>query len=320
VSRDGWRRVWKRFLPSSIGLGIIVLLVVWANPVSIYGLLSQIVWRFLILGLLFYMVAVLVRSQKLHLYLNLLGSVGRLSSLAYYVMGTFLSVIIPGRMGEPVVSILIRREQDIAVSSLLPVLIADRLMDFAVILSYATFSLLWVGPGLSVVFPHINVWPLVVLGSATSLVFWLGMRRRVLKYHSLQKIINNSKLSFRLLRQRPRVLAASVLLTLLSWPFEIGAMFWTIQAFGVALSYFQVMSMFCLGTLAGVISMIPGGTGAAEGSMAGLALLWKVEKERIISALLVNKVLLTACISLLALVFFYATKTERKGNSRLELP
>jgi uncharacterized protein (TIRG00374 family) len=316
---SGWRGVWMRLLPLGIGLGVITLLILWVNPASMFRLLSQANLRFLMLGVLSYIVAILIRSQKLHLYLNLLGSVERIWSLGYYVIGTFLALITPARMGEPIVSVLIKREQAIAISSLLPLLVTDRLMDFAVILAYGALSLLWVGPESATVLPNVSIWPLMALAATLGLLISLGVRQLVPKYHWLQEMVNNAKLSLGLMCQRPNVLAASIGLTLLSWLFEIGAMFSTVRAFGVALSYTQVMAMFCLGTLAGVISMIPGGTGAAEASMAGLALLWGAEKERIISALLLNKVLLTVYISLAALAFTYAARRRSRSSASLEL-
>lgn len=318
MSGERRRRVWARLLPLGVGLGVTVLLVLWADPVTVCHLLSQVDPRLLILEVLSYIGAVLIRSQKLHLYLNLLGSVKHFRSLTYYVIGTFLALVTPARMGEPAVSVLIKREEAIAVSSLLPLLVVDRLMDFAAILSYGALSSLWIRPEFAVTLPGLSMWPLVALGSVVGLAIGLGVQRLVSKRRRVREMIDNSKASLCLMCRRPRTLAASVVLTLLSWLFEIGAMFWAVHAFGVALSYFQVMVMFCLGTLAGIISLIPGGTGTAEASMAGLALLWGVEKDRIISALLLNKVLLTACISLSALALACAARGQRMGGSSLE--
>jgi uncharacterized protein (TIRG00374 family) len=82
-----------------------------------------------------------------------------------------------------------------------------------------------------------------------------------------------------LLGRRPGRLALLLSLLVLDWLFTIATLFAAFRAFGVAVSPGVVLSGFFVGISAGALSMIPGGVGVQDASMAGIFVLLGVALE-----------------------------------------
>jgi uncharacterized protein (TIRG00374 family) len=67
-----------------------------------------------------------------------------------------------------------------------------------------------------------------------------------------------------------RSLVTGLALGILGWFAECLAFWLVIRGFGAGASLFQATFIYALATLAGALSMLPGGLGATEASMAGL--------------------------------------------------
>lgn len=72
------------------------------------------------------------------------------------------------------------------------------------------------------------------------------------------------------IRQRPASLALILLLIAVDWLTSAIALGFCFRALGPPVSPGTLMAGFVIGIMAGVISMIPGGLGVQEGSMAGV--------------------------------------------------
>lgn len=72
------------------------------------------------------------------------------------------------------------------------------------------------------------------------------------------------------MRKQPRSLAAVVILTWVDWFCSLLVLYFCFDALGPPVRLGTVMSGFVIGIMAGVLSMVPGGFGVQEGSMAGV--------------------------------------------------
>ncbi len=70
--------------------------------------------------------------------------------------------------------------------------------------------------------------------------------------------------------KKPLSITIVMLLTAIDWIFSVTALGFCFNAFGSPVSPGALMTGFVLGIMAGVISMVPGGFGVQEGSMAGV--------------------------------------------------
>lgn len=91
----------------------------------------------------------------------------------------------------------------------------------------------------------------------------------------------------RILRDRPGRGAAIFALIAVDWMTSAAALWFCFKALGEPLAPHVLMTGFVIGILTGVISMIPGGVGVQEGSMAGVfSLLGVPIEEALLAAIL----------------------------------
>jgi glycosyltransferase 2 family protein len=141
----------------------------------------------------------------------------------------------------------------------------------------------------------------LILILSTILVFFPSRRRRVISMviHFGRKFIRRDWLTWMLkfddtltcgteaFRNRPLILVGVMLLTLLDFASSIIAMGFVFEALGPPLKAGVLVSGYVIGIMAGLISMVPGGLGVQEGSMASIyALLGATFGQAVLAAIL----------------------------------
>lgn len=92
-------------------------------------------------------------------------------------------------------------------------------------------------------------------------------------------------------RNKPLVLVWIMLLTLLDFSCSIIAMGFVFEALGPPVKAGALVSGYVIGIMAGLMSMVPGGLGIQEGSMAGIYALLGVRFEQAILAAILFRIL-----------------------------
>jgi uncharacterized protein (TIRG00374 family) len=147
---------------------------------------------------------------------------------------------------------------------------------------------------------------LVLLASvlAAGLVFWGAMRKKVIDglvraaralirrdvAPAMERFEATMTLGVQAIRRQPMSIILIMMLIATDWACSAGALWFCFRALGVTLDPGQLISGFVIGTVAGVASMIPGGLGVQEGSMAGLFSLLGVSLERALLASILFRV------------------------------
>jgi uncharacterized protein (TIRG00374 family) len=136
---------------------------------------------------------------------------------------------------------------------------------------------------------------------ATLLVLVASLRRWVLQLASrvvhgvLHRDITSSVAEFDesmtqgvlAIRQRPLLAVGLILITVLDWTASMTALWFCFDALGNPLGVEVLIAGFSIGLTAGALSMVPGGLGVQEGSMAGVyALLGTPFRQAILAAIL----------------------------------
>lgn len=91
-------------------------------------------------------------------------------------------------------------------------------------------------------------------------------------------------------RQHPAQLLVMLVLVTADWTFSLVAMYFCFDALGDPLKLGVLTTGYAIGVLAGVLSMIPGGLGVQEGSMAGIYALLGVPLQTAILAAILFRV------------------------------
>ena len=219
----------------------------------------------------------LLRFAKWHYYLRVLGVFpGLRDSALIFVSGLSMSIT-PAKLGEVLKAYLLHRLQGTDISRTVPIVFAERLTDIFGLLALATlsFSALRLGSAVLVAVV-IALAGLLILVQSRAAVYWLLDRlERVSRCARLCTSIRQGYEAAYLLF-RPVPLAVAIPLSIISWGFECVALYYVLQGFGVPGSLALSSFSFSFSSLAGAVSMVPGGLGVAEGSMAGLLILGQI--------------------------------------------
>jgi glycosyltransferase 2 family protein len=105
--------------------------------------------------------------------------------------------------------------------------------------------------------------------------------------------------------KKPASIILVMSLTAIDWIFSVAALGFCFQAFGPTPAPGVLISGFVLGIMAGVISMVPGGFGVQEGSMAGVFALLGVPFAQAVVAVLVFRAVYYLLPYLASLPFYW---------------
>jgi glycosyltransferase 2 family protein len=263
----------------SLVLAFIVLVAValYADIPRLIVALFGFRWEYLplILGLTLF--NYLWRFVKWQYYLKRLRiGVSSTKSLLIFVCGLSMAIT-PGKVGELLKSYLLKRETRAAISRTSPTIVAERLTDGIAMLILASTGLVLYRFGWEVL--------LLLLLLGLSGIAFIQNRRIVLALLSFgERLAIVSRFvhlirafyesAYTLLQWRPLLLA--ILIGLVSWSGECGALYFVFIGLGVAPNLALLIKatfILAFSSLVGSASGLPGGLGVAEGSVLGLTRL-----------------------------------------------
>lgn len=296
----------KRFaVPVFLAAAVLTALLSFGNLRSVGSAFTQMRFAWIPLILLLAFSNYLVRFFRWHWYLQLTGiALPVRQSWVVFFSGLAMSVT-PGKFGEVVKSFFVKRLTGTPVRTTLPVVFAERLTDLLSVLLLAAIgvssfrysgSVVWVGIAVVVIIfsavmnPRIAKYCLGVLGRVPAL---RNMSENIVEVHAG---------AARLLAPMP--LAIALLLGIVAWLCECVAFFLTLYALGQPFGLQSAIFLYAFSTLVGAVTLLPGGLGTTEGSMAGLLVLRGVPKELASAATLVIRVATLWFAVALGLLFF----------------
>ena len=116
------------------------------------------------------------------------------------------------------------------------------------------------------------------------------------------------------IRRRPSVLLLPLLFVAVDWATSVLALGACFEALRTPLHPGVLLTGFAIGVTAGLLSMLPGGLGVQEGSMAGIFVLLGIEYERALLAAMLFRVLYYLVPFAVSLVLYaHLLRTPRSG-------
>ena len=106
-------------------------------------------------------------------------------------------------------------------------------------------------------------------------------------------------------RTRPRLVALMVTMVIIDWSASATTLWFCFDALGDPISWGVLLTGFSLGVTAGVLSMVPGGLGVQEGSMAGIFALLGVPLQQAVLAAILFRVVYYLLPYLVSLGFYW---------------
>jgi uncharacterized protein (TIRG00374 family) len=232
-----------------------------------------------------------IRFLKWHYYLNLLQvNIKTTDSLSIFFSGLIMSVT-PGKMGELLKSYLVKEVTGTSVSKTAPVILLERLTDFVSLIIIALVGAYFFefGKGIIVGTGIFFFALVIIIGNkklALPVIKFLEDKKILSKYiHSLHNAYDSS---YRMLRGKPLILM--LLLSTVAWFFECLGYHLILINFDINLGLLWASFSYAFSTIVGAITMMPGGLGATEGSLAFLVIQKGFSKELAVASTFIIRV------------------------------
>jgi uncharacterized protein (TIRG00374 family) len=276
---SGWERLrGKLIIGVALGVAVLVGLALFADVRTLPETLGGFRWELLPLILGLTLVNYGLRFVKWQYYLRLLDvhGVSVRDSLGIFLSGMTMAMT-PGKVGELLKAYMLRQVAGTPMSVSAPIVAAERLTDGLAMVGLAAIGLVVYPLGVQalLLFLLVSVVVIAIAQSPRLVHALLGFGERLPLVsrvsHQLYSLYDSI---YRLLRPKP--LAIAVGLGLISWSGECLAFFLVLAGLGLpadATLLLQATFILAMATLVGSISMLPGGLGAADASVAGLLLL-----------------------------------------------
>ena len=168
---------------------------------------------------------------------------------------------------------------------------------------------------------------------AFGLVFWGTMRKKVVGVlvkgiavifrrdvrESMERFEATVALGIQAMREHPLSMVVVMILIVADWAFSLTALWFCFWAFDITLSPGQAASGFVIGTVAGVASLLPGGLGIQEASMAGIFALFGIPFESAVLASILYRAVYSIAPYLVSLgLYRQILRRHRSGPQETE--
>lgn len=303
------RKIKKKILISIILAGIFYLgFTLYADFNDVISAFEKFNWLLLFPLLILALINYLLRFFKWDYYLSLIKiKLRKVDSLSIFLSGLIMSVT-PGKMGELLKAFLTREISGEPISKTAPIVFVERITDFLalVIISIIGAYVFNYGRGILIGAGAFLLLIIILISHKNMALKFLNLfeKNRFLKIH-LQSIHNMYESSYQLLRMSP--LLKMIILSVIAWLSECLGYYIILRNFNIDKSLLWAAFSYAFATIAGAISMLPGGLGVTEGSLTLMLINNGQSKEfAIASTLIVRAVTLwfAVLVGIFSLMFY----------------
>lgn len=282
----------KRKLFISIVLGLIVVFAmgIFSDFAKLAESLRSFNYWYLPLILVLAPLNYFLRFIKWNYYLKLLGiRIERSLNIKIFISG-FGMTVTPGKVGEFIKAYLIKEAEGIPVSATMPVIVAERLTDIISMIILASIGSLTFKYGRGILLGTF-IFIAILIFFIRNKPFAEGCIRLLKRIPVLKRLGAQIDLfytsSYELLGMKS--LLFTVAIGTVSWGFEGLIVFLALMGFNSPVSILSSLFTISFATIAGAISMLPGGLFVAEGSIMGILIMLGVPREIASGATLITR-------------------------------
>ena len=306
---------WKLLPPLVLGMAAFVGLAVYAHWGDLADALARFRLWFLLPVLGLASLNYITRFLRWQFYLRRCHiNVNARLSAGVFFSGLAMSIT-PGKFGELFKSLLLREKAGVRITASAPVVIVERLTDLVGVLLLMGLGLTRYSSG-RIVFAAgaaLVVVLFLLLAFSPRLLERLVplLARSWLKGKGTEGMQESTR-TFALLL-RPGAFLVGSGLGVVAWFWECLAFYLVFLGLGWhGLTPFTATFIYALATLAGALSLLPGGLGVTEGSMAGLLVAFEVGRQTAVAGVLVTRAC-TLWFAVLVGVVSYALQRRLAG-------
>jgi len=231
------------------------------------------------------------RFFKWDYYLRILKiKLSRIDSFAIFMSGLVMSVT-PGKMGELLKAYLVKQVTKEPVSKTAPIILVERITDFISLVLLAVIGAYVFNYG-RVIVAGTGIFFITLTIIISSKKISLAVINKLSRIKSLNKHIVSIRTAYEssYILLRPLPLFYMILVSLVSWFFECLGYYIILANFGISFNLLWATFVYTFSTIAGAITMLPGGLGVTDGSLTFFLLRKNVPKDLAVSSTFIIRV------------------------------
>jgi uncharacterized protein (TIRG00374 family) len=280
---------------------------------SVLSALARFPVKTLLLVLALVVIGWMIRGWRFYYYLRQTGRTIPLGYCEAVFLASFSLTGTPGKMGEAVKGIFLKEDYAVSITSVVGILVVERLMDLWGVLLLGSFSFLlfsdWIGAFL--------VCSALVIGGGVFLCMervYRPVLERLAKVRFLSWIAE--RMLGVLLTGRelmtPRIFLVGLIVSAVAWGMESVSLYLILGGLDLKSTLLEANFVYCFSTIIGGISMLPGGVGGTEAAMIALLAVLGISYTSALPAV----ILIRVCTLWLAILVGIAFTMIMLGRSR----
>ncbi|MGB9937686.1 MAG: lysylphosphatidylglycerol synthase transmembrane domain-containing protein [Methanobacterium sp.] len=259
-------RAWLIIL---FAVAVYLIMGIYADFDNLLFDIKQFNWMFFVIMIILTTMAYFIRFIKWNFFLKSIGVNLNLKDNLFVFFSGLGMIITPAKVGEIWKGWLIRDINGESLSKTVPVVIIDRVTDLIGLIILSALGILYYKEGsyilLILIVMFIGFFAAIKSKKISSKIISI-LENRAGKY---SKDVKSMHMTFEELMS-PKNMTLMSFLSAFAWFFECLALFFVIIGFGESISVLISTFVFSFASLAGAVSMIPGGLGVAEATFSGL--------------------------------------------------
>jgi uncharacterized protein (TIRG00374 family) len=236
-------------------------------------------------------------------------------------LSSFIMAVTPGKIGEIFKSYLLKEQINTPISKSAPIVFAERITDFLslILLSIIGAITFNYGKGLIISIGILFILVVLFLSSKSLSYAIIGFFEKFKFVSKFSHKIHDAYDSIYKMVQIKELLIA-ILISIIAWSFECFGFYFVINGFKgenlIHIDIFIATFIYGFATIAGAVTMLPGGLGATEASITGLLVLLNIPKNISVASTLIIRIatLWFAVFVGIISILFYQKFTNKKLN------
>lgn len=308
------------------GAVVFLGLSIYANMSELLIAFSQYNWMMFPLVILLSFLNYITRFFKWEYYLGVLKiQVERKMSFLIF-LSSFIMSVTPGKVGEVFKSYLLKEYNGTSISRSGPIVVAERISDFISLVLLSMIGALMYGYGTELIIGIglFFVFIVIIISSKRLSYFIIGIFEKFKFFERFSHKIHTAYDSIYQMVQFKQLII-TVFLSIFAWFFECMGFYLVLNGFGIEnfvnVSIFVATFIYGFATIAGAVTMLPGGLGATDASITGLLVLLQIPKNiSVASTLLIRVATLwfAVIVGIVAVIFYQRVSHKKVSEIALE--
>jgi glycosyltransferase 2 family protein len=298
---------------------VYLLMAIYADFGNLLSALEKFDWIFLPLMLILTTIGYLFRFLKWNFFLKKVDVRLNLKDNLFVFFSGLSMIITPAKVGEIWKAWLIRDINGESISKTIPVVVIDRVTDLLGLIILSLLGILYYRDSVYIIVLLLIVFAAFFVsirsGAVSNRIISI-LEKRAGKYSGDIKTMHGTFEK----TMEPGTLIGMSFLSAFAWFFECLALYFVVYGFGEFIGIVLSTFIFSFASLAGAVSMIPGGLGVAEATISGMLQLFGLNPAIAIGTAIIVRfgTLWYGAILGFSVYFIFRNRIEKYKNQESE--